>query len=60
MKERQGSNYAKFSSQTTHTYNKEGTRVGLLLGGGVRQGATVKRIGQYVRNWWRWVRAGGG
>jgi len=22
------------------------------------QGATVKRIGQYVRNWWRWVRAG--
>ena len=22
------------------------------------QGATVRRIGQYVRNWWRWVRAG--
>ena len=22
------------------------------------QGATVKRIGQYVRNWYRWVRAG--
>jgi hypothetical protein len=22
------------------------------------QGATVKRIRQYVRNWWRWVRAG--
>ena len=23
------------------------------------QGATDRRIGQYVRNWWRWVRAGG-
>ena len=34
MKERQGSNYAKFFSQTTHTYNKEGTRMGLLLGVG--------------------------
>jgi hypothetical protein len=22
------------------------------------QGATGKRIGQYVRNWYRWVRAG--
>ena len=22
------------------------------------QGADVRRIGQYVRNWWRWVRAG--
>ena len=22
------------------------------------QGVTVRRIGQYVRNWWRWVRAG--
>ena len=22
------------------------------------QGATVRRIGQYVRNWWRWVIAG--
>jgi|GEM_PF-5528216 len=22
------------------------------------QDATVRRIGQYVRNWWRWVRAG--
>ena len=22
------------------------------------QGATVKRIGQYLRNWWRLVRAG--
>jgi hypothetical protein len=22
------------------------------------QGANVRRIGQYVRNWWRWVRAG--
>ena len=22
------------------------------------QGADSKRIGQYVRNWWRWVRAG--
>ena len=22
------------------------------------QGATVRRIGQYVRNWWRRVRAG--
>jgi hypothetical protein len=22
------------------------------------QGATVRRIGQYVRNWWRWVLAG--
>jgi hypothetical protein len=22
------------------------------------QGATVRRIGQYVRNWYRWVRAG--
>ncbi len=22
------------------------------------QGATVRRIGLYVRNWWRWVRAG--
>ena len=22
------------------------------------QGATVRRIGKYVRNWWRWVRAG--
>jgi hypothetical protein len=22
------------------------------------QGATVRRIGQYVRCWWRWVRAG--
>ena len=22
------------------------------------QGATVRRIGQYVRNWLRWVRAG--
>ena len=22
------------------------------------QGASIKRIGQYVRNWWRWVRAG--
>ena len=22
------------------------------------QGADGKRIGQYVRNWWRWVRAG--
>ena len=22
------------------------------------QGATVRRIGQYVRNWWRWVSAG--
>ena len=22
------------------------------------QGGTVRRIGQYVRNWWRWVRAG--
>jgi hypothetical protein len=22
------------------------------------QGATIRRIGQYVRNWWRWVRAG--
>jgi len=34
MKERQGSNYAKFFSQTTHTYIKEDTRLGLLLGGG--------------------------
>jgi hypothetical protein len=24
----------------------------------ITQGATVRRIGQYVRNWWRWVRAG--
>jgi len=23
-----------------------------------KQGATVRRIGKYVRNWWRWVRAG--
>ena len=22
------------------------------------QGADVRRIGKYVRNWWRWVRAG--
>jgi len=22
------------------------------------QGADVRRIGQYVRNWWRWVRTG--
>ena len=22
------------------------------------QGADVRRIGQYVRDWWRWVRAG--
>ena len=22
------------------------------------QGADVRRIGLYVRNWWRWVRAG--
>ena len=22
------------------------------------QGADHRRIGQYVRNWWRWVRAG--
>tara|TARA_B100000686_G_scaffold115964_1_gene123310 strand:- start:1410 stop:1562 length:153 start_codon:yes stop_codon:yes gene_type:complete len=22
------------------------------------QGATVRRIGLYVSNWWRWVRAG--
>ena len=22
------------------------------------QGATVRRIGLYVTNWWRWVRAG--
>jgi hypothetical protein len=22
------------------------------------QGADARRIGQYVRNWWRWVRAG--
>ena len=22
------------------------------------QGADVRRIGQYVSNWWRWVRAG--
>jgi hypothetical protein len=22
------------------------------------QGATVRRIGLYVKNWWRWVRAG--
>ena len=22
------------------------------------QGATVRRIGKYVRNWWGWVRAG--
>jgi len=21
------------------------------------QGADIRRIGQYVRNWWRWVRA---
>jgi hypothetical protein len=34
MKERQGSNYAKFFSQTTHTYNKEAIPMGLLLGGG--------------------------
>jgi len=34
MKERQGSNYAKFFSQTTHTYIKEGTPMGLLIGGG--------------------------
>jgi hypothetical protein len=26
----------------------------------ITQGATVRRIGQYVRNWWRWVRAGVG
>ena len=31
-------NYTKLFSQTTHTYTKEGTPVGLLLGGGVRQG----------------------
>jgi len=36
MKERQGSNYAKFFSQTTHTYIKEGISMGLLLGGGDR------------------------
>ena len=24
----------------------------------LREGATVKRIGQYVRNWWRWVNTG--
>jgi len=29
--------------------------VGLLLGGGVRQGGSNRRIGKYVRNWWRWV-----
>ena len=22
------------------------------------QGTDIRRIGQYVRNWWRWVRAG--
>ena len=22
------------------------------------QGADYRRLGQYVRNWWRWVRAG--
>ena len=22
------------------------------------QGADVRRIGKYVRNWWRWMRAG--
>jgi len=22
------------------------------------QGADVKRIGQYTRNWWRWVNTG--
>ena len=27
-------NYTKLFSQTTHTYTKEGTPVGLLLGGG--------------------------
>ena len=33
---------AKFFSQTTHTYIKEGTPMGLLLGGGV----------YFVGHWW--------
>jgi len=32
--------------------------MGLLLGGGVMQGGSNRRIGQYVRNWWRWANTG--
>jgi hypothetical protein len=34
FKKRERRKYAKFFSQTTHPYNKEGTPMGLLLGGG--------------------------
>ena len=38
----------------------ESNKLTQFIAGKLNKGADVRRIGQYVRNWLRWVREGGG
>ena len=48
----------KFISLLYRSLENGKTYSNLVTGGAGEQGADVRRIGQYVRNWYRWVRAG--